>query len=118
MKHIIPLEICSTFDDENIFSSPRNFEIRFIDNPNKYGKLTTFSVFGWNEHTKQRVEYQGPLVQGPYATMSANGVMITAHKQEQKELLEVSLEDTLEIDGVEYTIQMDRYGYVKLFPVS
>lgn len=115
MKHIIPLEMSQTFNDPNIFSTPREFEIHFTDNPNKYGQYTTFSIFGWNEKTAQRKVYQGrDGTLGPYATMSANGAMITAHKQKPKERLEVSLADTLEIDGVEYSIKMDRYGYVKL----
>jgi hypothetical protein len=115
MKHVIPTEPSETFNENpNMFQSPRNFEIGFTDNPNRYGKLTTYSIFGWNEKTEARVEYQGPMVQGPYASMSANGVMITAHRQEPKARIDVSVNDTLEIDGREYSIRLDRYGYVKL----
>jgi hypothetical protein len=119
VKHIIPTEPSETFrENPNMFQSPRNLEIRFSDNPNKYGKLTSYSIFGWNEKTEARVEYQGPMVTGPYASMSANGVMITAHRQEPKDQMVVSVDDTLEIDGVEYSIRLDRYGYVKLTPVA
>ena len=115
MKHIIPTEQSQTFhENPNIFQSPRNTEIWIKDNPTRYESLTTFSIFGWNEHTAQRVEYEGPNVQGPYASMSKNGVAITAHKQEPKDRIEVSLEDTLEIDGHEYAMKMNRYGYVEL----
>jgi hypothetical protein len=115
MKHVIPTEQSETFtENPNMFQSPRNTEIWIKDNPTRYESLVTFSIFGWNEHTAARVEYQGPDVQGPYASMSKNAVVITAHKQEPKQRFEVSLDDTLEIDGREYGIRMDRYGYVKL----
>lgn len=119
MKHIIPTEQSTTFhENPNIFQSPRNLEIRFSDNPNRYGKLTSYSIFGWNEKTAQRKVFQGPLEAGPYASMSANAVMITAHRQEPKDQMVVSVDDTLEIDGVEYSIHLDRMGYVKLTPVA
>lgn len=102
MKHIIPLEINPTFENENIFSSPRNIELHFTDDPRPYSTYNSHSVFGWNANEAQRVEFQGPLVQGPYATMSLNGVSITAHKQEPKTVINLSVNDTLEIDGIEY----------------
>lgn len=115
MKHIIEVQPSTTFPEEPAyFQSPRDTELHFTDNPNKYGQYTTFSIFGWTAEGKGRIVFQGPIEQGPYASMSANGAMITAHKQEPKKRIEISVNDTLEIAGSEYSIRLDRYGYVKL----
>jgi hypothetical protein len=50
--------------------------------------------------------------------MSANAAMITLHKQEPKRRIEISVNDTLEIAGTEYSIKLDRYGYVTLTPIA
>jgi hypothetical protein len=115
MKIVIPTEICPTFNDPEIFSSPRDLDIRFTDVPRH--EYTNFSVFGWTDHTAQRVVDQGPMVQGPYASMSAKASMITAHKQAPRPKIFISKDDTLEIDGVEYSIKWDRYGYATLTKV-
>jgi hypothetical protein len=118
MKHVIPTVPSETFpDNPNFFSSPRNFEIRFTDNPTPYKQYSSFSIFGWNEKNAARVVHGGPIVQGPYASISENGVMLTAHKQEPKEFIKISIHDTLEIDGVEYSMKLNRYGYFTLIPV-
>jgi len=119
MKHIIETQPSTTFPEEPAyFQSPRNVELHFIDNPNRYGQYSTYSIFGWTKDGKGRIVDQGPIESGPVAFMSQNGAMITAHRQEPKQRIEVSVNDTLEIAGTEYTIHLDRYGYVKLKPVA
>lgn len=119
MKHIITnLETCPTFNDPEIFSTPRNFDLRVNNIPRKYGHLATHRIFGWTENHAGRKEYQGPLVQGPYATLSRKDVAITAHKQEVPETLTVDYTDTLEIDGVEYEIQTAPNDNLSLKPLN
>lgn len=119
MKHVIPTEPSSTFPEEPAyFQSPRNIELHFTDNPNRYGQYSTFSIFGWTKDGKGRIVDQGPIESGPVAFMSQNATMITAHRQEPKKRLELSVDDTLEISGTEYSIRLDRYGYVKLMVVA
>lgn len=48
--------------------------------------------------------------------MSANATVLTAHKQERREQIVFTEEDTLILRGTEYTISKDRYGYIKLTP--
>jgi hypothetical protein len=119
VKHIVSVEPSNTFPEEPAyFQSPRNTEFHFTDNPNKYGQYSTFSIFGWTAEGKGRIVFQGPIESGPYASMTQNAAMITAHKQEPKTRIEISVNDTLEIAGTEYSIRLDRYGYVKLTPIS
>ena len=118
-KIIVPTEQSQTFNDNpHMYQSPRELDIRITDTTYRYGRYTMFSVFGWTKDHADRIECGGPKVQGPYASMSAKGAMLTAHKQAPRPVLEISLQDTLEIAGVEYSIRMDRYGYVKLTPVA
>jgi hypothetical protein len=78
----------------------------------------TFSVGGWEAGNYHRVEHEGPLVEGPQAWMNQNDTTLTAHKQEPRERIIVTDGDTVILRGTGYTISPDRYGYVKLTPVT
>jgi hypothetical protein len=78
----------------------------------------TFHVGGWEPGNFHRVVCQGPLVEGPHAWMSENATILTAHQQERRERILVNEDDTVLLRGTEYAIRKDRYGYVKLTPVT
>jgi hypothetical protein len=74
----------------------------------------TFSVGGWEAGSYHRVEHEGPLVEGPQAWMNENAITLTAHKQEPREQILVTDGDTIILRGTEYTVSVDRFGYIEL----
>lgn len=78
----------------------------------QWGRYTRhFHVGGWTAEGEGRIEFGGPLVQGPQAYMNALGIMITSH--EQAPVIELLIEDgsRLYIRGTWYTVNVkDRYG--------
>ena len=91
-----------TFPDEPFFSSLPNTEIRFTDDTRAYAAYRSFRVFGWTKDHADRIVDGGPKVQGPQAFLSQNGSAITAHKQEDPIVINASIHDIFEIDGVNY----------------
>lgn len=79
---------------------------------------TTFTVGGWEAGNFNRTVFQGPMVDGPHAYLNANATVLTAHKQERRETILITVEDTLTIRGAEFSISRDRYGYITLTPVA
>lgn len=79
---------------------------------------TTFTVGGWEAGNFNRKVFQGPMVDGPHAYLNANATVLTAHKQERRGTILITVEDTLTIRGAELTISRDRYGYISLTPVT
>lgn len=78
----------------------------------------TYSVGGWEAGNFHRTVCEGPRVDGPHAWMNENATVLTARKQARREEILVEAGDHVILRGTEYEIVKDRYGYVKLVPVT
>ncbi|HEX9089590.1 MAG TPA: hypothetical protein VF867_19015 [Arthrobacter sp.] len=79
---------------------------------------STFTVGGWEAGNFHRTVFQGPMVEGPHAYLNTNATVLTAHKQERREAILITVEDTLTIRGAEFAISRSRYGHITLTPVA
>lgn len=80
--------------------------------------FNTYNVGGWEAGNFHRTVCEGPRVDGPQAWLNENATVLTAHKQVKREEILVEAGDHVILRGTEYEIVKDRYGHVKLVPVT
>jgi hypothetical protein len=77
-------------------------------------------VGGWGKGQAKRLEFEGPMVDGPVAYVFELCVAITSHVEADKFANDVTMElgDQLVVDGLLYEIVADgRFGHIKLVAV-
>lgn len=80
-------------------------------------------VGGWDATGEGRVEFQGPMVKGPYAfitgragVIDCNGGTGRLHREAEDNglMFKAKEGDTLVMAGIEFAVAVDRRGYPKL----
>lgn len=82
--------------------------VKLAGNPRPYGDSVIlydyYSVGGWTKGNFHRTVFQGPLVEGPYAYLGEQSVMITAHAQPSEVAYFIEEGTQIKVKGSLYTV--------------
>lgn len=120
MKHTIPTMPSRYSYDKGHFASEATL---LVEGATPGGGPGGWMVGGWDQTGEGRVEFQGPMVPGPYAfitgragVIDCNGGTGRLHREAEAQnlMFRVKAGDTVVLAGIEFTLSVDRRGYPHL----
>ena len=118
--HFIPTRI----DDENRYQSEAIVRVK---GATRQGGPGGWFVSGWSADGEGRLVFQGPMVQGPHASLVGRCAVMDNHGGTKAQweraaeaglLFDVDPGDVLVIAGVEYVLSLSPWKYPKLNPLN
>ena len=89
------------------FSTKYGASIKLAGYPQEFNGRTyrkTFTVGGWTAEGEGRIEFGGPMVQGPHAYLMAEGVVLTPHAEPDEIHLVIDEGHEITVAGTTYRV--------------